>query len=119
MLLPKKRNERNENANVEFKHIRVKRIEDQIQKPAFKHRGILDLIEKEKNERNPNTGQAINFISSQHPTEQIKHSLAILFQESLQGNRKIISLLQEGNIKYPEIKTFLIRITEPHNFIEV
>ncbi|MCC5610951.1 hypothetical protein LC612_30440, partial [Nostoc sp. CHAB 5834] len=110
---------RNENSNTEFKYIQAKTIETKIKQLAFKQRGILALIENEKNEKNPETGQIINFISSQLPSEQVKQSLANLFQESLQGNKKIITLIQEGDSKYPKVKEFLIRITESHNFIQV
>ncbi|PSF34955.1 hypothetical protein C7H19_18290 [Aphanothece hegewaldii CCALA 016] len=109
---------RNEKTNPKLKTINSKTIETKIQQAAFKQRGILALIENEKNEKNPEIGQQINFVSSQSPSEQIKQSLAKLFQKSLQGNKKMINLIQEGDIKYPKVKEFLVKITDFNNFVQ-
>ncbi len=110
---------RNEKTNPKLQLISSAKVEQKSLQPAFKQRGILALIENEKNEKNPETGQAINFVSSQLPSEQIKQSIANLFQKSLQGNKKMISLIQEEDSKYPKVKEFLTRITEPRNFIQI
>ncbi|MBD2336136.1 AAA family ATPase [Calothrix sp. FACHB-156] len=112
----KKKNERNQ---TNFKYINPNTIERKSRQPAFKERGILYIIEYEKNEKNPDIGQTINFISSKHPSEQVKNSLAILFKESLQGNKKYINLIQEESSNYPTVKEFLIRIINHRNFIQV
>ena len=98
--------------------INPKKVEKLIVKPAFRNRGILNLLENQKNERNTETGQSISFISSHLPTEQIKTSLANLFKQSIPANTKIIDLLQVGDSKYPKVKEFLTKVTNPNNYIQ-
>jgi len=98
--------------------IDAKSIDTKINQAAFKNRGILNLLESQKNEKNPHQGQCISFISSQYPTEQIKTSLATLFKKSIPANVKTINLLREGDSTYPKVKEFLSRISNLHNFIQ-
>lgn len=89
---------------------------EKIMKPAYKERGILNLIENEKNELNPNDGQNINFISSSGVTEQIKNGISKLFV--IEGDRAISRLIEEENIIYPYVKQYLEKITNYKNYIK-
>ena len=71
----------------------------------FQSTGILSIIEHEKNDVNPDLGGEISFISSSYETCKVKEGLARIF--NIEGNRQIIELLSEGDIKYPEIKNNL------------
>lgn len=78
----------------------TKQISEKICKPAFINRGILELLENEKNEKNPDEGQKISLIS-----ENVKNSMAKLL--NIEGNSKIIKIIEECDLKYPNVKLFL------------
>ena len=91
-----------------FQTIDAIKIDKKIKTPAFKDRGILDLIEANKNEKNPNNGQKINFTSSN--SERIKKGLSNLF--IIQGDKKIIDIIKQEDKKYPQVKEFLEAISD-------
>ncbi|WP_415064377.1 ATP-dependent nuclease [Bdellovibrio sp.] len=93
-----------------YNEIVAAQIFDKIAKPAFKAKGILALVEDEKNESNPLTGQNITFSSSSHESEKMKTSISKLF--NFEGDRKFIKLISENDRKYPEVRLFLNQIAE-------
>lgn len=80
----------------------------QINTPAFKTNGILSLCEHLKNEKNPNNGGDISFTSSHESTNRIKEGLGGLF--NIEGNKRLISILNECKNKYPLVKENLQNI---------
>ena len=82
-----------------------KKICGMIQTKSFSAKGILDLCEHKKNELNPETGAEFSLVSSSNATNRIKEGLAGLF--SLQGNRKILKILDDCKIKYPYVESYL------------
>lgn len=91
--------------------INTKDVCKKIQTKSFKNAGILNLCEHIKNENNPDRGDEINFISSHESTNRLKEGLAGLF--NIEGNRKIINLLNICHEKYPKVKETLINIVLP------
>ena len=81
-----------------FKIINANNIDNKIKTPAFKDRGILALIETQKNENNPTNGQKINFTSSN--SEGIKKGLSNLL--IIQGDKKIIDIRSFALTEYTE-----------------
>lgn len=76
-----------------------------IHTAAFSAKGILELCEYEKNSSNPDTGAEISFVSSGIQTNRVKEGLAGMF--NLEGNKALLSLLNECNIRYPYVKEAL------------
>lgn len=95
-----------------LKKIKPSVIEKKIAQPAFKNSGILTLIENEKNENNPVEGVSINTSS-----ENVKSSMAKFF--NIKGNSKIIKLIEKGNVKYPNVKTYLKQILDGSISLEI
>ena len=91
-----------------YNTINIKNIDRKIKTSAFKDRGILNLIETEKNEKNPNNGQKINFTSSN--SERVKKGLSNLFK--IQGDKKIIEIIKQENEEHPHVKEFLEAIAD-------
>ena len=85
----------------------------QLNTPAFNSSGIMSLLEYHKNKENPERGGEISFVSSGNATNQIKESLAGLFE--IEGNAKIINILEKCNEKYPYVKEFIERIANGEN----
>lgn len=82
-----------------------KELINQLNTPAFNLGGIMNLLEFHKNKENPERGGEISFVSSGNATNQIKESLAGLFE--IEGNAKLINILEECNKKYPYVKNFI------------
>lgn len=85
-----------------------------ITKAAHKDRGILYLVENEKNNNNPDYGHKIIFISSSHASESIKHGLSGFLK--IEGNKRLSRLIESEHLKYPEVKKFIEFITNAKNF---
>ncbi|BAU14509.1 DNA replication and repair protein RecF [Leptolyngbya sp. NIES-3755] len=98
-----------------MKIINVNKVCSQIEMPAFKNRGILHAVDSEKNARNPNDGQKINFIASDQASPGMKQSLARLLK--IQGDPVLSKILQEESSKYPAVEEFLRLLANPTNFI--
>lgn len=90
-----------------------KELIKQLNTPAFNSSGIMSLLEYHKNKENPERGGEISFVSSGNATNQIKESLAGLFE--IEGNAKIINILEKCNEKYPYVKEFIERIANGEN----
>ncbi|MBN1039964.1 hypothetical protein DVW12_14755 [Clostridium botulinum] len=93
-----------------MKMLCTKQVCKKINTPAFKNNGILQLCEHSKNEKNPQNGNDISFVSSNESTNRIKEGLAGLF--NIEGNRNLIKVLNDCKEKYPKVKENLIRIIE-------
>lgn len=88
--------------------INVKKICKQISNPSFNSSGILSLCDHDKNEKNPDNGAELPFVSSGETTNRFKDGLAGLF--SIEANIKLISLLDECHNKYPKVYEQLVDI---------
>lgn len=88
-----------------LKLINVEEIAKKIERPAHKDRGILHMVENEKNDKNPDSGQVLNFVSSSNASEQVKSGLSGFF--NIKGNRMIAKLLLIEDKKYPAVRKFL------------
>lgn len=76
---------------------------------SFSAKGILELCEYEKNTLNPDTGADISFVSSGSQTNHVKEGLAGMF--NLRANKKLLSLLNECDIKYPYVRHALSELS--------
>jgi len=77
-------------------------------KAAFSATGILNICEHDKNEANPERGNEIVFTSSSKATDNIKESMAGLMK--IEGNRKLIALLENCHQKHPFVRQTLENI---------
>jgi len=90
-------------------------ILNKITKESFKNGGILNLLEYEKNDKNPDSGSMFSFTGSGGADNSIKTGLVGFLK--IQGNKKLARLILEQDQKYPNVKQFIRYITEPKNFI--
>lgn len=90
--------------------INERNIVNKISKDSFKYKGILDLCEYEKNDKNLERGNEIVFTISNQATESFKTSMANMF--NVESNPKIIRILEEQDKKYPEVKNFIKKISK-------
>ncbi len=70
-----------------------------IKTPAYKDKGILYVLENEKNDKNPETGNSIVFECA------FKKGMAQMFE--IKADINLISIIEEGSRKYPKVKEFL------------
>lgn len=96
-----------------LKQINTTQICKDIKTKAFKSSGILYLCEYSKNNNNPDNGCDITFVSSNESSNRMKEAIAGSF--NLEGNKKLIKLLNECSIKYPKVKENLKNIIKPFN----
>lgn len=80
-----------------------------IHTASFSAKGILELCEYEKNTLNPDTGADISFVSSGNQTNRVKEGLAGMF--NLRANKKLLSLLNECDAKYPYVRQALSELS--------
>lgn len=90
--------------------ISEKDVCSKIKKSSFSSKGILEICEHEKNEKNPDQGNDIVFTSSGKATNNIKESMAGLLK--IEGNRKLIALLEKCHKLYPSVEELLREIME-------
>lgn len=88
-----------------------------IKRASFASKGILDLCEYEKNNKNPDRGVEICFSSSGDVTTKLKESMANLF--NIQANQKLQRLLWECDDRYPSVKNEIIKLLNFDNFDEL
>lgn len=81
----------------------------QLSSPAFKGSGFMSLCEFYKNSANPQNGAEISFVSSGQATNQLKESLAGVFQ--IEGNKKLLNIIENEDKKYPCVKEELVKIS--------
>ena len=96
-----------------LKQINTTQICKDIKTKAFKSSGILYLCEYSKNNNNPDNGCDITFVSSNESSNRMKEAIAGSF--NLEGNKKLIKLLNECSIKYPKVKGNLKNIIKKFN----
>jgi len=70
---------------------------------SYKNKGVLYVVEILKNDSNLEDGHTINF-----DTPTMKKSLAESF--NIEGNRTLIKLIKEYDLKYPKFKENLMQI---------
>lgn len=87
----------------DFNKVLWKDVNNRLKANSHKNKGILYNFDSIKNDRNPDNGHQIDFNS-----EQVKKGIAISYE--LQGNKKLSRKIQEYDIKYPEVKKYLIEI---------
>ena len=87
-----------------------KKLIENLGQPAFKTTGFMMLCEMKKNENNPERGAEISFVSSGQATNQLKESLAGVFE--IEGNRRLASIIAEADKKYPYVKMWLGKIAD-------
>jgi predicted ATP-dependent endonuclease of OLD family len=93
-----------------FKPINTNEVLEKLNKPAFKSKGILSIVEDSKNDSNPELGQNITFSSSSHESEKMKNSISKLLE--FEGDRRFIKQLQKASDNYPEVKKFILSLSE-------
>lgn len=69
----------------------------------------MSLCEFYKNSANPQNGAEISFVSSGQATNQLKESLAGVFQ--IEGNKTLLNIIENADKKYPCVKAELIKIS--------
>lgn len=86
-----------------FKSILEKSFNKKLKNPSFRHKGILDIVDDLKNEKNPEYGLMLST-----KDQSFKGGLANLF--TIEGNQEMIDKLDELNKKYPEVKNFITEL---------
>lgn len=81
-----------------------------IHTSSFASKGILELCEYEKNVLNPTNGAELCFSSSGSQSNTIKKSLSEMF--NLKANKKLLSLLDKCDKKYPYVKQALEKLCD-------
>jgi predicted ATP-dependent endonuclease of OLD family len=82
-----------------------------IGQKSFRCSGILTVCEHEKNDKNPDSGGDISFVSSNENTNRLKEGIAGIF--NIEGNQKLIQLLNECDKQYPKVKeNFMIILSD-------
>lgn len=89
-----------------FNKVPWKDIQKRLRANSHKNNGILYNFDSVKNDKNPDNGHLFNFNS-----EQAKKGLASSYK--LQGNKSLSKNVHTYDITYPEIKSFLIKISSP------
>lgn len=91
--------------NRTFNNVDADKISEMMKSPSFRESGIMSLVENEKNKLNLQNGNKIKFTNGGKATNQIKGSLSNLFKP--EGDRKLCSIIEDCNEKYPYVKQFL------------
>lgn len=95
----------------DLRTISSKNLCQKIKQSAFKDRGILALAENMKNESNPDNGQIINFTGVAGASETFKAALAGFL--TIQGDKRLVKIIQEQSQIYPKVESFLKVILDP------
>ena len=90
--------------------IKTEEVIAQLSTKAFKSSGFMAICEFHKNKENPEAGIDISFTSSGKATNQLKESLAGVFK--LEGNRKLLRIIESSDRKYPQIKSVLEKLSK-------
>ena len=93
-----------------LKSISEKTVCTKISKKAFSYKGIMDLCETEKNNRNPDDGNIIVLTINNRPTVNIKNSIANSFR--IESDYKLINLLKKADEDYPEVRKFVEKVAK-------
>lgn len=87
-----------------FKKIRGKTFFKNMANKSLKYNGVLSIINNLKNESNPEVGLNLSTTDS-----GFKGGLSNLF--NIKGNIEMINLMNGFDDKYPEVKNFLLELT--------
>lgn len=90
--------------------LKSKEVCSKIHTASFAAKGILELCEYEKNNLNPDRGTELSLVSSGSQTSRIKEGMAGMF--NLRANKKLLSLIDECNTKYPSVRKTLELLCE-------
>lgn len=90
----------------QFNKVSWKDISKRLKANSHRDKGILYNFDSLKNDRNPDNGHQIDCTN-----DQVKKGLAISYE--LKGNKKLSKKFQEYDIKYPEVRKYLIEISSP------
>lgn len=88
-----------------FNKVLWRDVNNRLKANSHKNKGILYNFDSIKNDKNPDDGHQIDF-----NTEQVKKGIAISYE--LQGNKKLSRKIQEYDLKYPDVKKYLIEISK-------
>lgn len=89
-----------------FNKVSWRDINKRLEANSHKSKGILYNFDSIKNDKNPENGHQIDCTN-----EQVKKGIAISYE--LQANKILSKKFQEYDIKYPEVKKYLIEISLP------
>lgn len=89
-----------------FHKVSWRDINKRLEANSHKNKGILYNFDSIKNDKNPENGHQIDCTN-----EQVKKGIAISYE--LQANKILSKKFQEYDIKYPEVKKYLIEISLP------
>lgn len=89
-----------------FNKVPWKDINKRLEANSHKSKGILYNFDSIKNDENLENGHQIDCTN-----EQVKKGIAVSYE--LKGNKKLSKKLQDYDIKYPEVKKYLIEISLP------
>ncbi|MEG0034743.1 MAG: AAA family ATPase [Bacilli bacterium] len=90
-------------SNKNMKNIDSHSICKKISSKAFRSGGILSVCEYEKNSLNPDNGNEISFIGL-----SLKNGIAKMM--NIEGNKQLIEIMQECDLKYPFVHEFLCEL---------
>ncbi len=85
--------------------LKSKDVCKKIHTKSFASKGILGLCEYEKNILNPENGADLSLVSSSNQTNRVKEGIAGMF--NLKANKKLLLLLGECDVKYPDVRRIL------------
>ncbi|MBK6785213.1 MAG: hypothetical protein IPG79_16785 [Saprospiraceae bacterium] len=83
---------------INLKTFKFNKLEQKIQAPSFKEKGILYNVDLMKNDANLQEGTRIDFTG-----EQAKNGIAGLFK--IKGTKKMSEMILIADTKYPEVKS--------------
>ena len=89
-----------------FNKVPWKDISKRLAANSHKNKGILYNFDSIKNDKNLENGHQIDCTN-----EQVKKGIAISYE--LKGNKNLSKKFQEYDIKYPEVRKYLIEIAIP------
>ena len=89
-----------------FNKVPWKDISKRLEANSHKNKGILYNFDSIKNDKNLENGHQIDCTN-----EQVKKGIAISYE--LKGNKNLSKKFQEYDIKYPEVRKYLIEISIP------
>ena len=90
--------------------IKTDELISQLSSQAFKGSGFMSLCDFYKNSANPQNGADISFVNSGQATNQLKESLAGVFE--LEGNKKLLRIVEHADKKYPNVREVLMKLSQ-------
>lgn len=81
----------------------LKIFNKKLQNPSYKYKGVLEVLDIIKNDKNPLTGFTFST-----KDKNFKGGISNRFQ--IKGNSTMIEKINDLDMKYPEVKKFLSKI---------